>query len=180
MLFSLIPGEDPLGDSLDERMAQAELEGQRQQAIREHLNDSNSSTNAKSGFSLDSYLNHILTTQGEENKKNREYNTKEAEKTRTFNALEAEKNREFQREMSSTAYQRAVSDMRKAGINPILAVQGMSAASTPQGSFATSNPASYQTGGGDTLSTILQALASSADAVAKILDVFVPNTLIKK
>lgn len=38
-----------------------------------------------------------------------------------FNAEQAEKQRSWQTEMSATAYQRAVEDMRKAGINPILA-----------------------------------------------------------
>lgn len=48
-----------------------------------------------------------------------------------FEAEEAQKNRDFQKVMSDTAYQRAVSDMTKAGLNPILALG--SAASTPSG-----------------------------------------------
>lgn len=47
---------------------------------------------------------------------------------------EAQKNREFQEKMSSTAHQRAVMDMRLAGINPMLAAGN--AASTPTGSVA--------------------------------------------
>ena len=38
-----------------------------------------------------------------------------------YNTSEADKQRSWQTAMSSTAYQRAVADMRKAGINPILA-----------------------------------------------------------
>ena len=39
---------------------------------------------------------------------------------------------EFQREMSNTSYQRAMKDMRKAGLNPMLAYK-LGGASTPQG-----------------------------------------------
>jgi len=43
---------------------------------------------------------------------------------------------EFQREMSNTAYQRAVNDMKKAGINPMLAAM-RGGASTPGGAMYT-------------------------------------------
>ena len=52
-----------------------------------------------------------------------------------FNATEAQKNREYQTEMSNTAWQRAVADMKAAGINPILSAQ-QGGASTPGGSSA--------------------------------------------
>lgn len=55
-----------------------------------------------------------------------------------FNAREAQKNRDFQREMSNTAYQRAMEDMMKAGLNPILA-GSLGGASTPSGSAASAN-----------------------------------------
>lgn len=58
-----------------------------------------------------------------------------------YNAKEAERNRQYQAEMSNTAYQRAVRDLKAAGLNPILAVQNMGA-STPTGGAANAGLAS--------------------------------------
>jgi len=52
-----------------------------------------------------------------------------------FSAKSASDNRDFQEEMSNTSYQRAMKDMRKAGLNPILASK-LGGASTPPGAMA--------------------------------------------
>lgn len=75
------------------------------------------------------------------------------------NYLIARDNREFQREMSNTAWQRGVEDMRKAGLNPALAYE-RGAASTPQGGMARAENALAGLGQG-----ISQAGSSAGQAI---------------
>lgn len=104
------------------------------------------------------YLNRYYNWQGEQNafqsKTNRQnmlmqmgyntlgaiqqgiYNHIEQNAAMQYNSAEALANRKWQEEMSNTAYQRAVADMKKAGLNPILAFAN-GGASTPGGSGAT-------------------------------------------
>lgn len=55
-----------------------------------------------------------------------------------FNAEQAQITRDWQEKLSNTAYQRAMADMAKAGLNPILAGT-LGGASTPGGATATAN-----------------------------------------
>lgn len=66
------------------------------------------------------------------------FSASEAEKAREFSKSEAQLVRDWQEQMSNTAYQRAVADMKKAGLNPALMFGSGSAASTPSGTTASS------------------------------------------
>lgn len=90
------------------------------------------------------------------------YNHIENTAAMNYNSAEALANRQFQERMSSTSYQRAVEDMKKAGLNPILAFAN-GGASTPGGSAGTISGASM-------------GLASSSALGVSRSGGFVPNS----
>lgn len=70
-----------------------------------------------------------------------QFSSNEAMTSRAYNSAEAAAQRNWQEQMASTAYQRATSDMKNAGLNPMLAYhQGGSHAGS--GSAASSSPPS--------------------------------------
>lgn len=58
-----------------------------------------------------------------------------------FNSAEAQKERDFQLQMANTAHQREVQDLKAAGLNPWLSVNGTGASSGVQSSAASSTSA---------------------------------------
>lgn len=79
---------------------------------------------------------------------------KAAQEANRANARFASEQMKFQERMSNTAYQRSMADMKKAGLNPMLAIS-QGGASTPQGAAPTIAPASKAKLGELALSTAL-------------------------
>lgn len=128
------------------------------------------------------YLEGLMASQGQEAVENRLFNSVEAQKARDFASAEAQKNRDWQETMSSTSWQRTVSDLQKAGLNPILAYS-QGSASTPTGSSAQSSQASVNNTGGDTFSSVLNAFAnlisSAGDIVSAFTKIPIPKASVK-
>lgn len=84
---------------------------------------------------------------------------KGTQETNAVNVAQAQLNRDFQERMSSTAYQRAVQDMKSAGLNPMLAYS-QGGASSPSGSLAAPQQSARV--------AAVNAAASAAQAVQQV------------
>lgn len=81
------------------------------------------------------------------------------ERQMSFNSYQAQLNREWQEHMSSTAYVRAMTDMKNAGLNPILAANlgGASSGSGSAASASLGNPGAF----------MQEGITSAGEAVSK-------------
>lgn len=99
----------------------------------------------------------------EEAAKQKEFNKSEAELSWQRSEISAETDRKWQENMSNSAYQRAIVDMKKAGINPMLAYMqggaGSGSGAQGQSSAASSTPARMERA---PTSEALQNMVSSA------------------
>ena len=95
---------------------------------------------------------------------------KGAKKQNTENKVASAKQMAFQKEMSDTSYQRGMTDMQKAGLNPILAGK-MGGASTPGG-------ATYQAQ--NTNLAGVQASANVANVMAQTAKIKAETDILKK
>lgn len=100
----------------------------------------------------------------------REWSAEQAELTRRFNAAEAAKNRDWQEMMSNTAHQREISDLKAAGLNPVLSATGGNGASVTSGASASSSNPSGASASPDTslTSAVVSLLSTSLDAMTKL------------
>lgn len=105
----------------------------------------------------------------------RQFQAEQASSAMRFSSSEADKAREYTTSMSNSAHQREMADLRKAGLNPILAIAhgGASTPSSPSPSGATGGGAQASSSGSvsSSLPNIQNILGSAMEAARIIPEV---------
>lgn len=108
-----------------------------------------------------------------EAEKARNFNNTQGAIARDFNAAEAQKGRDWQTQQTGTAYQRAIADMKAAGLNPMLAYSqgGAQAGGSSAASIGGVSGPAASTGGASGASASGPAASSGGWAGARVPDV---------